>query len=163
MENSGQRRGVLDLSGACLLSACLFNLALFVSVFACLTPPMPNPSDQDSPRPPSQPACLSDTAHPRSKLANPIKTARADKRRRSDATALASVCLAGDSQTRLSPLSSLHLSSKLVGRNSFVLTKAACCRNIEIVLHTTTLNYIYIYSSKLLPVVHFFNPSRKMP
>ena len=25
------------------------------------------------------------------------------------------------------------------------LTKAACCRNIEIVLHPTTLSYIYIY------------------
>ena len=26
-----------------------------------------------------------------------------------------------------------------------ILTKAACCRNIEIVLHPTTLSYIYIY------------------
>ena len=25
------------------------------------------------------------------------------------------------------------------------LTKAACCRNIEIVLHPTILSYIYIY------------------
>ena len=35
------------------------------------------------------------------------------------------------------------------------LTKAACCRNIEIVLHPTTLSYIYIHiiPKKIIPAI----------
>ena len=35
------------------------------------------------------------------------------------------------------------------GMVMFLLTKAACCQNIDIVLHPTALSYIHIYMCKI--------------